>query len=120
MMSKTQGGNDDKTYGRRYPEDLVERFSIPSMGEAAERIADRWNLDRVYLDELALRSHALASEAVRSGRFDRAMVPLRATDGTTITHDEGVRSDGSLEKLATLRAPFRKWAYHRRQRQPGF
>lgn len=108
MMSKTQGGNDDKTYGSRHPEELVARFSIPSMGEAAERIAERWNLDRVYLDELALRSHALATEAVQSNRFDRAMVPLRAADGTTITRDEGIRSDGTPEKLATLRTPFRE------------
>lgn len=41
IMSATRGGNDDTRYGARYPKDLVERFSMPSMGEAAERIAER-------------------------------------------------------------------------------
>lgn len=108
MMSKTQGGNDDTTFGRRYPEEMVKRFALPSMGEAGERIAARWNLDRSYLDELALRSHALAAEAQEAGKMQHAMVPLADTEGVIMTRDEGVRIDGTLETLAKLKTPFRE------------
>ena len=108
MMSKTQGGNDDTKFGRRHPEELVRRFSLPTMGEAAERIADRWGLERAYLDELALRSQVLAAEATAAGRFERQIVPVAGADGAPFTRDEGVRPDVSLEKLATLKTPFRE------------
>jgi len=108
LMSKTQGGNEDTKYGRRHPEELVRRFSMPSMGEAAERIADRWQLDRAYLDDLALRSHALAAKATHDGRFDRQIIPVAAADGSTLTRDEGIRADASREKLASLKTAFRE------------
>ena len=108
MMSKTQGGNDDAKFGRRHPEALVQRFSLPTMGEAAERIAERWNLDRAYLDDLSIRSHALASAATEAGRFQRQIVPVQGADGRPLVRDEGIRPDASAEKLAGLKTPFRE------------
>ncbi|WP_077000988.1 thiolase family protein [Variovorax sp. KK3] len=107
LMSKTQGGNDDTRYGRRHPEALVQKFAMPSMGEAAERIADRWDLSREWLDELSLRSHALAAEAQDAGRFDSQMLALTQPDGSVFATDEGVRRGTTLEKLATLKTSFR-------------
>jgi len=107
LMSKTQGGNDDIRYGRRHPESLVRKFSMPSMGEAAERIADRWGLPRQWLDELSLRSHALAAEAQDAGRFDSQMLALTQPDGSVFAADEGVRRGTTVEKLATLKTSFR-------------
>ncbi|MEW6121800.1 MAG: thiolase family protein [Pseudomonadota bacterium] len=107
VMSVTQGGNDDTRYGRRYPEELVARFSMPSMGEAAERIAERWDLSRAYLDELSLRSHTLAAAAQDEGRFAGHLIPVAAAEGGLLERDEGVRRETSLEKLATLKPSFR-------------
>jgi len=107
-MSGTAGGNDDTRYGRRYPESLVEKFSMPSMGEAAERIAERWSLDRSYLDELSLRSHQLAAAAQDAGRYAGHLLPLQLADGAVFQADEGVRRNSSLEKLATLQPSFRE------------
>ena len=107
LMSRTAGGNDDAKFGRRHPAELVERFSMPTMGEAAERIAERWKLERPWLDELALRSHELAAAAQDSGRFESQMLPLTLGDRVFDT-DEGVRRGTSLEKLATLKTPFRE------------
>lgn len=107
LMSKTQGGNDDTTYGKRYPDALIERFSMPSMGIAAERIAQRWRLERPYLDDLALRSHHLAADAHDAGRFARHLIPLKLADGTLFDTDEGVRRDTSADKLAALKPSFR-------------
>ncbi|MFG1465148.1 thiolase family protein [Xanthobacter sp. DSM 24535] len=108
LMSVTQGGNDDTRYGKRHPEALQERFSLPSMGEAAERIAARWSLEREYLDDLALRSHKLAAEAQGAGRFDAHMIALPAAEGATLARDEGVRPDTSPVKLAGLKPVFRE------------
>src|SRR5581483_7339444 len=83
-MSHTGGGNDDTKYGRRHPPELVERFSMPTMGVAAERIAERWELDRAWLDELSLRSHRLASEAWSARRFDGEIVPMQDASGGAI------------------------------------
>lgn len=107
QMSATRGGNDDERFGKRYPDELVARFSMPSMGEAAERIAERWKLERGYLDELALRSHVLASEARSASRFAADLAPVPLGDGTLLDWDEGVRSDSTLEKLNSLKPSFR-------------
>jgi acetyl-CoA acyltransferase len=107
MMSTTQGGNDDPKYGNRHPDKLVQKFSLPTMGEAAERIADRWKLDRMFLDELSLRSHMLAAKAQEEGRFDKSMVPVVNADGTTFARDEGIRRDTTMEKLSSLKPAFR-------------
>ncbi|HZQ60108.1 MAG TPA: thiolase family protein [Casimicrobiaceae bacterium] len=107
-MSHTGGGNDDTKYGRRHPPELVERFSMPTMGVAAERIAERWELDRAWLDELSLRSHRLASEAWSARRFDGEIVPMQDASGGAIARDEGVRPETSLERLSQLKAAFKE------------
>jgi acetyl-CoA acetyltransferase family protein len=107
MMSTTQGGNDDPKYGHRHPDKIVQKFSLPTMGEAAERIAERWKLDRTFLDELSLRSHALAAEAEEKGRFDKSIVSVTNADGTKVTRDAGIRRDTTMERLAGLKTVFR-------------
>ena len=107
LMSRTQGGNDDTRYGTRSPQKLIDDFALPTMGEAGERIAERWNLSRTQLDELALRSHARAAAAQAAGRFDALIVPLVQPDGTPFSRDEGIRPDTSMEKLASLKTSFR-------------
>ncbi len=108
LMSRTQGGNDDTRYGTRSPQKLIDQFALPTMGEAGERIAERWNLSRTTLDELALRSHALAAAAQAAGRFDAQIVPVVQPDGSVFAKDEGIRPDASMEKLASLKTSFRE------------
>jgi len=108
LMSRTAGGNDDTKYGRRYPQALIDRFSMPSMGIAAERIAARWKLSRSWQDELALRSHQLAGQAQQAGRFDGQMLTLASADGSPMLIDEGVRKNSTLDKLASLQPAFQE------------
>jgi acetyl-CoA acetyltransferase family protein len=108
LMSRTAGGNDDTRYGQRHPDDLVARFSMPSMGIAAERIAERWKLERPWLDELSLRSHQRAAQAWQGGRFDSQLVKPVLPSGGTLDTDEGVRPGSSLDKLAGLKPAFRE------------
>jgi acetyl-CoA acyltransferase len=76
-----------------------------SQGEGADEIARRWHLDRSVLDEFALESHHKAIAATDSGAFDSQIVPV-SVGGTSVTVDEGMRRDTSLEKLASLKPAF--------------
>ncbi|MCU1690936.1 MAG: beta-ketothiolase [Frankiales bacterium] len=96
----------EQLYGPAWPAELLEQWDFPSMGEAAERIADRWDISREAMDELAVRSHRLASEAVDAGRFAREMVPMDL-DGTRRSSDQGIRADTTLASLARLKPVFR-------------
>jgi acetyl-CoA acetyltransferase family protein len=107
LMSRVAGANDDTKFGVRHPPELVERYAMPSMGIAAERIAERWKLERAWLDELSLRSHALAAAAQDEGRFKSQMLPPAAGDGSVCAADEGVRRNATLERLASLKPAFR-------------
>jgi acetyl-CoA acyltransferase len=53
-----------------------------------------------------VRSHRLADEAVRAGRFEREIIPLEL-DGEVRTSDQGIRPGTSLESLAGLKTIFR-------------
>ena len=94
---------------------LLKMYEIVHQGEAAERIAERWNLSRRELDEYSLESHKKCIRAQDEGRFDAQIVPveveLELDDGqrrrVTVTQDEGVRRDTSLEKMAQLKPVFR-------------
>lgn len=84
---------------RRYQRDSF------SQGEGADEIARRWSLDRSVLDEFALESHQKAIAATDSGVFDSQIIPV-SVGGTSVTVDEGMRRDTSLEKLASLKPAF--------------
>jgi len=99
-------GAIEELYGAAWPPALLEQWDFPTMGESAERIAVQWDLGRTELDELAVRSHALAAEAVAAGRFEREMVPLEL-DGEVRTSDQGIRAGTSVESLAGLKTIFR-------------
>jgi acetyl-CoA acyltransferase len=84
-----------------------------SQGQGAETIARRWGLTRSQLDEFSLESHERAIKATDSGAFANQIIPVpfSSTDdnGTVegvLSHDEGIRRGGSLEKLAALKPAF--------------
>jgi acetyl-CoA acyltransferase len=67
----------------------------------AEMVAERFALSRCDCDEVAMRSHARAAEAIRHGRFARETVPVQV-DGATVVSDRAVRDDAELIALAGL------------------
>lgn len=90
---------------------LKERYPMVAMGLSAEMIAEKWQLPREALDAYSLRSHRLAAEATAEGFFRREILPLDVeVDGArqTLEQDEGIRFDTTLEKLATLKTPFKE------------
>ena len=99
--------------GFPFPPSLMDRYEggLVPQGVSAEIIAERWGLSRTQLDEFGLRSHRRAGAAITEGRFDREIHPIKVEgeQGTEIfEHDEGVRFDTSLEKMATLPTPFKE------------
>lgn len=94
----------------RWSEELTSRYEMIHQGLSAERIAEKWGLSRLELDEFSLESHRRALMAQDEGRFDREIMPLEVIleDGTKklVTQDEGPRRGTSLEKLGTLKPAF--------------
>ncbi|MGD9322183.1 MAG: thiolase family protein [Desulfobacteraceae bacterium] len=82
------------------------------MGLAAERLAEKYNLSRQEQDELAMSSHMRAVRAIKEGRFNREVIPVKVLVGkaktTEVTTDEHPREDTSMEKLGQLRAVFKE------------
>ncbi|MCB9453784.1 MAG: acetyl-CoA C-acetyltransferase [Anaerolineaceae bacterium] len=79
------------------------------MGNAAEFIAREVGVSRQEMDELAFRSHQLATQATESGKFMAEIVPvtIKGRKGDTVVdRDEGIRPDTTLEVLAKLRPAF--------------
>lgn len=79
-----------------------------TMGESAEIMAKVNGIGRVEQDELALRSHRHAALALSECRMSAEVVAVYRPDGRAVTEDNHIRTDTSLEKLATLRPVFDK------------
>ena len=62
-------------YGFGYSPQLMEKYNLVPQGISAEMIADKWDISREELDELAVRSHANAQRATEEGRFEREIAP---------------------------------------------
>ncbi|MFT5415724.1 MAG: acetyl-CoA acyltransferase [Gammaproteobacteria bacterium] len=93
--------NEGSQFHKRYPEGLVRQ------GISAELIAARWQIDRETQDAYSLRSHALA-EADRGGAaMDIVPINVNNDDGVqTVSLDDGIRANSTLEKLGALKPAF--------------
>jgi len=76
-------------------------------GIGADLIATLDGFSRKDVDEFALRSQKLATQARAEGRFKNSVVPVKDLNGMTVLdHDEYIRSDATLEGLAALKPSF--------------
>jgi acetyl-CoA acyltransferase len=94
-------------YGAAFAPELMERYQLVPQGLSAEMIADKWEIPRSELDELAVRSHRLAHQATEEGRFERETIPFQVNGDTYVT-DQGIRPGTTLEKLAELKPAFKE------------
>ena len=69
--------------GSPWPQELLDRYGLVPQGLSAEMIAEKWEIPRSELDELAVQSHAKAHRATEEGRFEREIVPF-AVNGDTL------------------------------------
>jgi len=89
---------------------MAEMYGTLTMGETAERVAQKYEVSREDQDAFALRSHQRAVAAQKSGRLAEeivsVLVPQRKGEAVRLTDDEGPRADTSLEALARLKPAF--------------
>ena len=91
---------------------MLERYdhALVPQGVSAEMVAEQWGIGREELDVLSLESHQRAARATAEGRFESQIVPVPVTvDGSeeSMTVDEGIRWETTLEKLASLMPAFK-------------
>jgi acetyl-CoA acyltransferase len=92
--------------GSPWTKKFFERYNVQGQGIGAEMIAEQWEIPRSELDELALQSHRKAAAATEAGAFEREIVPW-GSNGTTITADQGIRPDTTIEALSQLKTVFK-------------
>jgi len=89
---------------------LWDPFENWGMGNAAEFIADEYEVTRQAMDEFALASHQKALAAIDKGWFKDEIVPVeisgRKGEITLFDTDETPRRDTTLEGLSKLKPAF--------------
>jgi acetyl-CoA C-acetyltransferase len=86
------------------------------MLQTAETVAKRYNISRERQDEYGVQSQQRAAAAQAAGKFDAEIVPMTTTMGVadkasgmlltrevTISADEGIRADTTLEGVSKIR-----------------
>jgi acetyl-CoA acetyltransferase family protein len=74
----------------------------------AQVLADKWGITREEMDAFALQSHERAAQSTDDGFFPGEIVPVPIKDENgqqtdqTLTADEGIRRQTTLEKLGAL------------------
>ena len=89
----------DTTLGWRFPNPRLEQlFTLETMGETGENVAERWGISREEQDAFALRSQQRWAAA----DFSDELVPAGELE-----RDEHPRPDTTAERLAALKPAFR-------------
>lgn len=104
-------GNQQLTDALLY-DGLWDPFENWGMGNAAEFIANEYNISREEMDEFAYHSHQKAIQATDTGKFKNEIVPVavKSKKGSVdyVETDETPRRDTSVEVLSKLRPAFVK------------
>ena len=89
---------------------LTDPVSGLLMGSTAEILATDFGISRKEQDLFSLQSHQKAFAAQKSGRFTQESMSFiyNELEGKILDHDDGIRENQSLEKLAKLRPFFDK------------
>jgi acetyl-CoA C-acetyltransferase len=88
-----------------------------SMLQTAEKVAERYRIDRERQDRYGVESQLRAAAAAAAGRFDAEIVPITVRAGIadrdsgqlrselrTLSSDEGIRADTTYEGVAKIRS----------------
>lgn len=119
VISKTSKpfGNDaqmyDSSFGWRFINPKMQTmYGTDAMGITAENLIEIYKISREDQDLFAFRSHQKASKAQLSGRLAEEIVgveiSLKKGETTLFDKDEFIKPNTNLEKLATLKAAFKK------------
>lgn len=119
VISKTSSafGRDaqmfDSSFGWRFinPK-LKELYGVDSMGETAENLAVKYQINREDQDAFGMHSHQKAAKAQGAGRFDKEIVPVsipqKKGEPLVFGKDEFIKPSTNMEVLSKLRPAFNK------------
>ncbi len=119
VISKTSSafGRDaqmfDSSFGWRFinPK-LKELYGVDSMGETAENVAAKYQINREDQDAFGMRSHQKAAKSQEAGRFEKEIVPVsipqKKGEPVVFGKDEFIKPNTNLEVLSKLRPAFNK------------
>ena len=103
----------DSSFGWRFinPK-MKEMYGVDAMGETAENVAEKYNINRHDQDLFAYASQQKAAKALASGRFEKEISPLEIPQkkGNPIifSKDEFAKANTNMESLAQLKTSFKK------------
>lgn len=96
--------------GSPFTDRVMQAYNIVPQGIASDEIAQKWGISRAEVDQIGYDSHMKAARAQSSGWLDQEILPQEGLDEDgkpfTVTRDQGVRPNASLEKMATLAPAF--------------
>ncbi|MCC6804425.1 MAG: thiolase family protein [Anaerolineae bacterium] len=96
--------------GNPFTDRIMAQHNIISQGEAADETAQKWGITREEVDTIGYQSHVKAAQATANGWLPREYFPIEGVDEAgstiTVTRDQGIRADASLEKMAALKSAF--------------
>ncbi len=78
-----------------------------SMGDTAENLAEKYQIDRPIQEQFAVKSHQKAAQAQQQGHFTDEIVAIKNPKGGAVSQDECIRPDCSIEGLAELKPAFK-------------
>lgn len=99
----------DTSIGWRFINKKMAALHHPyNMGETAENVARKWQIERIVQDEFALASQQKYFKALEAGKWNDEIVPVEITENkepVIVSVDEHPRKT-TLEKLLGLKAAF--------------
>jgi acetyl-CoA C-acetyltransferase len=90
---------------------LTDVFNGYHMGQTAENVAAKWQLNRHEQDQFALASQNKAEAAQKAGRFKEEVIPFTVSGkkgDVVVDTDEYIRAGATLDNLAKLKPAFAK------------
>ncbi len=109
-------GNDaqlyDSSFGWRFINPRMQAmYGTEAMGETAENLVERYQISREDQDRFAWWSQQKATRARENGRLAEEIAPVpipsRKGEPVLVSQDEFIKSNTTLDVLATLRPAFR-------------
>ena len=88
------------------PKLAKETEAYISMGDTAENVANKYEIDRATQEAFAVRSQEKARDAIAAGRLTDEIVPIDDGRGNTVSEDGTPRPDTTAETLASLKTAF--------------
>ncbi|WP_298963921.1 acetyl-CoA C-acetyltransferase [uncultured Roseibium sp.] len=90
---------------------LWDAFNGYHMGQTAENVAEKWQINREQQDEFAVASQNKAEAAQKAGKFKDEITPVTVKERRServVEDDEYIRHGATLESVAKLRPAFSK------------